>query len=140
MLQDEVGGLQVEAAPGRWIDVPPVPGAIVFNIGELLEVATGGYLRATVHRVVSPPPGVDRFSVPFFLGPRLDAVVEPIELPAELAGAARGVGDDPANPLLAAYGEKALIGWLRSHPEVARRWWSDVLVARPDLPQPPPAR
>lgn len=136
VLQDEVGGLQVEAAPGRWIDVPPVPGAIVFNIGELLEVATHGYLRATVHRVVSPPAGVDRFSVPFFLGPRLNAVVEPITLPPGLAARARGVDDDPDNPLLAAYGEKALIGWLRSHPEVARRWWSDILVTRPDLPQP----
>ena len=126
VLQDQVGGLQVEASPGQWVDVSPVPGALVFNIGELLEVATQGYLRATVHRVVSPPSGVDRYSVPFFLGPRLDAVVEPITLPKELAAQARGVDDDPDNPLLAAYGEKALIGWLRSHPRVASRWWSDV--------------
>ncbi|GAA3300103.1 isopenicillin N synthase family oxygenase [Dactylosporangium vinaceum] len=137
VLQDEVGGLQVEVEPGRWLDVPPVPGALVCNIGEMLEVATRGYLRATVHRVVSPPSDVDRYSVPFFLGPRLDAVVEPIPLPPELADRARGVSDDPDNPLLAAYGEKALIGWLRSHPRVARRWWSDVLATRPDLPQPP---
>jgi len=130
VLQDQVGGLQAEASPGRWVDVPPVPGALVFNIGELLEVATQGYLRATVHRVVSPPSGVDRYSVPFFLGPRLDAVVEPITLPPELAARARGIDDDPDNPLLAAFGEKALIGWLRSHPRVASRWWSDVPHAR----------
>ena len=49
-------GLQVRRpeATGRlagWIDVPPLDGAFIVNIGELLEVATGGYLRATEHRV-----------------------------------------------------------------------------------------
>jgi isopenicillin N synthase-like dioxygenase len=130
LLQDDLGGLQVEAADGSWIDAPPVPGAFVFNIGELLEVATQGYLRATRHRVISPPPGRDRFSVPVFLGPRLDAVVTPIELPAELAAQARGVDQDPDNVLSPEFGEKALTGWLRSHPRVAQRWWSDVLETR----------
>ena len=98
---------------------------------ELLEVATQGYLRATRHRVVSPAGG-ERFSVPVFLGPRLDAVVQPLQLPAELAREARGVEDDPDNPLLAQYGEKSLIGWLRSHPAVAQRWYADVLAAGSD--------
>ncbi|MFJ4657544.1 isopenicillin N synthase family dioxygenase [Nocardia sp. NPDC088792] len=129
LQQDEVGGLQVQG-PDGWIDAVPVPGSFVFNIGEMLEIATRGYLTATRHRVVSPPAGVDRYSVPFFLGPRLDAVVEPLRLPAELAERARGVSQDAENPLLAAFGENAVIGWLRSHPAVARRWWSDVLEAR----------
>lgn len=132
LLQDDLGGLQVEAADGSWIDAPPVPGAFVFNIGELLEVATRGYLRATRHRVVSPPAGRDRFSVPVFLGPRFDAVVTPIELPAELAAQARGVDQDPDNVLRPEFGEKALVGWLRSHPRVAQRWWSDVLESTTD--------
>ncbi|WP_026343631.1 isopenicillin N synthase family oxygenase [Nocardia sp. BMG111209] len=125
LQQDEVGGLQVQG-PDGWIDATPVPGSFVFNIGEMLEIATRGYLIATRHRVVSPAPGVDRYSVPFFLGPRLDAVVEPLTLPADLAPLARGISDEADNPLLAAYGENALIGWLRSHPKVAQRWWSDV--------------
>jgi len=128
--QDDVGGLQVRDAAGGWIDVTPLPGAFVVNIGEMLEIATGGYLRATDHRVVSPAAGVDRYSIPFFLGPRLDAVVEPLRLPPDLAARARGVTQDPDNPLLAAFGEKALLGWLRSHPRVAERWWPDVLAAR----------
>lgn len=70
----------------------------------------------------------DRYSAAFFLAPRLDAVVEPLTLPAELAARARGISDDPDNPLLAAYGDNALLGWLRSHPRVAERWWSDVLT------------
>jgi isopenicillin N synthase-like dioxygenase len=128
LLQDDLGGLQVEAKDGTWIDAHPVPGTFVFNIGELLEIATQGYLRATRHRVVSPA-GRERFSVPVFLGPRLDAVVRPLQLPAELAAQAHGADDDPDNPLLAEYGEKSLLGWLRSHPRVAERWYADVLAA-----------
>lgn len=52
LLQDEQKGLQVEVAPGEWIDAVPLAGSFVVNIGELLELATNGYLRATVHRVV----------------------------------------------------------------------------------------
>jgi isopenicillin N synthase-like dioxygenase len=130
LQQDDIGGLQVQAQDGTWFDATPVPGSFVFNIGEMLEIATQGYLTATRHRVVSPRAGVDRYSVPFFLGPRLDAVVEPLTLPGELAARARGVSDDPDNPLHAAYGENALVGWLRSDPRVAERWWSDVLAER----------
>ena len=97
------------------------------NIGEMLEVVTRGYLRATRHRVVSPS-GCERFSIPVFLDPRLDAVVEPLPLPPELAAQARGVEDDPDNPLLAQYGQKSLLGWLRSHPRVAERWHPDLLT------------
>jgi len=129
LLQDDLGGLEVEGPDGAWIPAPPVPDAFVFNIGELLEVATQGYLRATRHRVLSPPAGRDRYSVPVFLGPRLDAVVTPLELPAELAGQARGIEQDPANELRAHFGEKALVGWLRSHPRVAQRWHPDLLAA-----------
>ena len=49
-----LGGLEVEAEDG-WIGVPPLPDTYVVNIGELLELASNGYLRATVHRVVTPP-------------------------------------------------------------------------------------
>ncbi len=55
LLQDAQKGLQVEVAPDEWIDAAPLPGSFVVNIGELLELATNGYLRATVHRVVSRP-------------------------------------------------------------------------------------
>jgi isopenicillin N synthase-like dioxygenase len=128
LQQDDVGGLQVQAADGGWIDATTVPGSFVVNIGEMLEIATRGYLTATRHRVVSPPAGVDRFSFPFFLGPRLDAVVQPLTLPPALAAEATGVSDDPDNPLHAAFGENAVVGWLRSHPRVAQRWWADVLA------------
>ncbi|MCD5342448.1 isopenicillin N synthase family oxygenase [Arthrobacter sp. AK04] len=128
LLQDDVGGLEV-LPPGAagWVPVEPIPGALVVNLGEMLEVATEGYLAATIHRVQAPPPGVDRYSVPFFWSPRLDAVIEPVPLPPELKAAARGITDDPANPLLASFGMNMLKGRMRAHPDVAERHYPELL-------------
>ncbi|EFL15472.1 2-oxoglutarate and iron-dependent oxygenase domain-containing protein [Streptomyces sp. C] len=123
LLQDSVGGLQV-VRDGGYVDIEPRPGAFVVNLGELLEIATEGYLRATDHRVVSPPGAVERFSVPFFYNPRLDAVVETV--PGDYLRAAPGVAHDASNPLHAEYGRNELKGWVRAHPEVARRWHPDL--------------
>ncbi|GHF21215.1 MULTISPECIES: isopenicillin N synthase family dioxygenase [Streptomyces] len=127
LLQDQVGGLQVENPDGTFIDVPPLPGAFVVNLGELLEVATNGYLKATNHRVVSPPGQRERFSVPFFYNPRLDARIAPVPFP--YADRAPGVTQDAANPLFAEYGRNEIKGWLRAHPEVARRHHADLVEA-----------
>ncbi len=121
LLQDSVGGLEVQPyGQDQWIEVEPIEGALVVNIGEMLEVATNGYLMATIHRVTAPPAGVDRYSVPFFYSPRLDSVIGTVPLSAELAAEARGVSADPGNPMLASYGANVLKGWLRAHPQTAR--------------------
>ncbi|MDH6123819.1 2-oxoglutarate and iron-dependent oxygenase domain-containing protein [Kitasatospora sp. GP82] len=114
LLQDQVGGLQVERPDGSYLEVPPMPGAFVVNLGELLEVATDGYLKATSHRVVSPPGARERFSVPFFYNPRLDAHIKPLDFPS--AQHAPGATQDPDNPLFAEYGRNELKGYLRSVP------------------------
>ncbi|KJL19462.1 Deacetoxycephalosporin C hydroxylase [Microbacterium azadirachtae] len=120
------GGLQVER-DGTWVDAPPVDGAFVVNIGELLEYATDGYLKATNHRVVSPKAPDERISIPFFFNPALDARLPLIELPAELAAQARGVTKDPSNPIHALYGENALKSRLRAHPDVAAIHHADLV-------------
>jgi isopenicillin N synthase-like dioxygenase len=119
LVEPDSQGLQVELTPGRWVDVPPVPGAFIVNIGELLEVATGGYLRATRHRVLAPRPGADRISIPYFLNPALDATIPIISLPPALAARSRGVEADPGNPIFSTYGENAWKSRTRSHPDVA---------------------
>jgi isopenicillin N synthase-like dioxygenase len=124
--QDRVGGLQVETDAG-WVDAPPVPGTFVVNIGEALELASDGYLRATVHRVVTPPAGDDRLSLAFFLGAGLESTVPRLTLPPELAALALGPERDPDNPLFYDVGRNVLKGRLRSHPDVARRFYADVL-------------
>jgi isopenicillin N synthase-like dioxygenase len=121
-------GLQVRGAEaseatgngtgGEWIDVDPQPGAFIVNIGEMLEVASGGYLRATEHRVRLS--SRERISVPYFFNPRLDAQIPVLTLPEELAVQARGVSADPANEqIFAIYGRNAWKSRLRAHPDVA---------------------
>jgi isopenicillin N synthase-like dioxygenase len=130
LVQDTAGGLQVQGEDG-WIDATPIPGSFVVNIGELLELASNGYLKATVHRVVSPPAGRDRLSVAFFLGARLDATVPLLDLPPHLAAEAMGPTADPLNPLFRNVGENYLKGRLRSHPDVAERHYADLLAEAP---------
>lgn len=125
VLQDDVGGLEVEREDGSWIAAAPLPGSLVVNIGELLEIATNGYLRATVHRVV-PPAGRDRLSAAFFLGASHEATTPILDLPPELAARARGAEADPDNPLFRHAGENYLKGRLRSHPDVAGRHYADL--------------
>ena len=134
LLQDKVAGLQVEGDNG-WIDAPPVPGTFIVNIGEILEIASGGYLKANVHRVVSPPTRGDRLSVAFFLGAHFDARVPALQLPAHLATQARGLTQDPLNPLFSEVGRNALKSRLRSHPDVAQRHHADLLDAGQPQPQ-----
>lgn len=123
-------GLQVQNGDG-WIDAPPVPGALVVNIGEMLEYATQGYLKATAHRVISPTAPDTRISIPYFFNPALDARLPIIDIPGELGGGKRGVTNDPDNPIHSLYGENALKSRLRAHPDVAARWHSDLVGGKP---------
>ncbi|GAA1696556.1 2-oxoglutarate and iron-dependent oxygenase domain-containing protein [Microcella alkalica] len=126
-VEEGRGGLQVEK-DGAWIDAPPVDGAFVVNIGELLEIATDGYLKATKHRVLSPAPGTERISIPYFHGPALDAEVPTIVLPAELAAEAPGVDRDPANPLHPVFGRNWLKSRVRAHRNVVEAQHPDWLL------------
>jgi isopenicillin N synthase-like dioxygenase len=121
LLLAEPGSQGLQVRPGRngggWIDVPARDGAFIVNIGELLELATSGYLRATEHRV-DLRHAVDRVSVPYFFNPRLDAQIPTLSLPAELAARA-SLRADPADPIFSVYGRNAWKSRLRAHPDVA---------------------
>lgn len=127
VLQD-TEGLEIEAQDGNWIKATPLQNSFVVNIGELLELATSCYLRATLHRVVLP--GAERLSVAFFFGAQHDATVPLLTLPAALAADTRGVTSDPDNPLFQHVGTNYLKGRLRSHPDVAKRHYSDLIDAQ----------
>ncbi len=129
LVEPEKGGLQVEYQ-GEWIDAPQVPGTFVVNIGEMLELATNGYLKATLHRVISPLKGTDRISLPFFFNPALDATMPQLAVSPEFQSKARGVSADPGNsPILETYGDNALRYRLRAHPNVAELQHPDLLKA-----------
>ena len=66
-------GLELQLSDGEWIEVVNRPTQVVVNIGDMLQEATGGFLRSTTHRVVSPDSGhatSGRMSLPLFLHPR----------------------------------------------------------------------
>ena len=75
LFQDNVGGLQVQDKTGAWIDVPPIPGAIVVNSGDLLERWTNRRYRSTLHRVVPSDATRTRYSIAMFIDPDPDAEV-----------------------------------------------------------------
>ncbi|CAN1767543.1 1-aminocyclopropane-1-carboxylate oxidase homolog 1 [Linum perenne] len=52
LLQDQVGGLQV-LHKHQWIDVPPLPGALVVNIGDLLQLISNDKYVSVEHRVLA---------------------------------------------------------------------------------------
>jgi len=76
LAQDDIGGLEVKTADG-WINAPPVPGALVCNIGDMLDRLTGGTYRSTPHRVLNSS-GRSRLSFPFFFDPGFDARIVPL--------------------------------------------------------------
>jgi isopenicillin N synthase-like dioxygenase len=121
LLLAEPGSRGLQVRPGRsggdWIDVPARDGAFIVNIGELLELATGGYLRATEHRVKLHH-AADRISVPYFFNPRLDAQLPSLSLPPELA-VRTSRRADPSDPIFSVYGRNAWKSRLRAHPDVA---------------------
>jgi isopenicillin N synthase-like dioxygenase len=79
LWQDNSGGLQVLDKHENWIDVPPIPGSYVINVGELMKRWTNGRFRATIHRVIHTK-SADRFSMPLFCNPNFRTVVDPRQL------------------------------------------------------------
>ncbi|KAM1012844.1 hypothetical protein ACFX13_043627 [Malus domestica] len=65
LLQDHIGGLQVVDRQNKWIDVPPVPGALVVNIGDLLQLISNDRFKSVEHRVLANREG-PRISVASF--------------------------------------------------------------------------
>lgn len=128
VLQDKQSGLEVQTDDG-WLSIPPLEGAFVVNIGELLELASNGYLKATYHRVTSPPAGVERYSCAFFMAAQLNATVPLLPLPEYLARQAQGPASDPLNPLFHQVGQNVLKGRLRSHPDVAKAHYASFANA-----------
>ncbi len=88
LAQDDNGGLQIKGRDGVWFDAPPIPGALVVNIGDMLDRLTQGLYRSAPHRVANTS-GRDRMSWPLFFDPAFDAVVEPLPLAAEVKREAR---------------------------------------------------
>ena len=82
LLGAEEAGLELLTQRGEWKAVEVPEGALVINVGDMLDRLTNGRLRSTTHRVVNPSGAAktrSRFSMPFFLHFRPDYVIETLE-------------------------------------------------------------
>ena len=82
LLGAEEAGLELLTKQDEWkaVDVPE--GALVINVGDMLDRLTNGRLRSTTHRVVNPLGDAARrarYSMPFFLHFRPDYLIETLE-------------------------------------------------------------
>ena len=70
LLGAEEAGLQLLTKSGDWLSIDPPKGAMVINVGDMLQRLTNNRLPSTTHRVINPPPErrhIPRYSMPFFL-------------------------------------------------------------------------
>ena len=108
LLGAQEAGLELLARDGTWLAVDPPPGALVVNIGDMMQRLTNHVLPSTTHRVRNPEEaraGQSRYSMPFFLHPRSDFLIE--TLPCCLP---EGVADRYPRPITAgAYLEERLV-------------------------------
>lgn len=86
-----VSCLQIWGKDEQWYYVPYKPGALVINIGDTLEIVSGGHFKATLHRVFKPPADqlhLERLSLVLFnssvgdlqMGPAMGKRVHPQSL------------------------------------------------------------
>ena len=74
-------GLEVKSRAGEWVPFTSAADTIVVNIGDMLQRLTNHVYPSTTHRVTNPPgerSRAPRYSVPFFLHPNPDVVLDPL--------------------------------------------------------------
>jgi isopenicillin N synthase-like dioxygenase len=79
LLGAEEAGLQAKTRDGQWMDVQPPEGALVINVGDMLQRLTNNVLPSTTHRVINPSQermAFSRYSTPFFLHFNPDFLIE----------------------------------------------------------------
>ncbi|MBX9729991.1 MAG: isopenicillin N synthase family oxygenase [Sphingomonas sp.] len=79
LLGAEEAGLELLDRDGHWLAIKPPADAMVVNVGDMLQRLTNHVLPSTTHRVVNPPPerrALPRYSMPFFLHPAPDFLIE----------------------------------------------------------------
>ena len=109
LAQDDVGGLEVQRRSGKWVTAPPIDGAFVVNIGDMIQIWTNRFYKSTPHRVVNNDSRA-RYSIPFCYEPPFEARVAPID---EFAAAAEVSAEIPV-----LYGEYLRQKYAQSFPQM----------------------
>jgi isopenicillin N synthase-like dioxygenase len=124
LWQDDIGGLEVWHRD-RWLAAPPIPNSFVCNVGDMLDRLTAGRYVSALHRVrnISSQP---RISMPLFLDPGFDAILEPIPSvpglsPSGVGSAARRWDGTDLATLSGTYGDYLLGKVAKVFPDLGRR-------------------
>ncbi|TBU25799.1 Clavaminate synthase-like protein [Dichomitus squalens] len=121
LYSQPIAALQILSPDGKWRWVKHIENALVVNIGESLEMLSGGFYKATIHRVVQPPMdqrGLVRLGAYYFALADDDVKLVPVKSPVlEEEGVVRKFEDDVAPTMgewrkmrYMAYGLKKAIG------------------------------
>ena len=143
LLQDDQAGLQAQSNSGQWVSVDPIPGTLVVNTGELLQMVTHNYFIATPHRVFNASPAT-RFSAAFFYSPDLTTRLDPLPIDQEFIDKARKSPRHSTEGLMATrsemslgvqgmdshrhfdvFGDRYWQRWIRSYPDIARKFYPE---------------
>ncbi|KAL6314943.1 hypothetical protein AAG906_029163 [Vitis piasezkii] len=95
LLQDGIGGLYVKmeeditgaGKKGEWVEIPPIPGALVINVGDTLQILSNGKYKSAEHRVRTTSTQ-SRVSIPIFTIPRPNEKIGPLPQVVERDGVA----------------------------------------------------
>lgn len=82
LMTDSIGGLQV-LHKDQWVNVPPCRGALIANIGDLMQIISNDKFISVEHRVLAQPVG-PRISVASFFTPSINAMGKPFAPVEEL--------------------------------------------------------
>lgn len=77
LYQNNTAGLQVFRDDLGWVTVPPVPGSLVVNVGDLLHILSNGLFKSVLHRA-RVNQTKSRLSVAFLWGPKSDIKISPV--------------------------------------------------------------
>ena len=70
-------GLQLKDRDGQWLDVSPPKNSLIVDAGDMLSRITNEVISSTTHQVINPDASnEDRYSMPYFIHPNSDAVLE----------------------------------------------------------------
>lgn len=84
LFSQPISALQILTLSGEWKWVQYLPQSLVVNVGEALELLTGGLFKATIHRVIKPPADQERdkrIGIIYFARPVDEQSLEPIDSP-----------------------------------------------------------
>jgi len=140
LFHQPVAGLQVltpetTAAPSQWKYVHSPRDAIIVNVADALEFASGGYLRSTIHRVVRPPEdqaSKSRMSLIYFARPQADMKLRPVESPLLKRLGLQREGEDRDLDAVTAEGVFVLLFEASLFPELTGNHteWARIRIAK----------